>query len=298
VNDTSPVSNLTILSKPEVIPSILPSPEKIVALCKEAGYLDRCALAFTDPSSNAILAWIKYGPNVAVDEALTQAWVADNLNAMPETTGSVKVKAPRVYMAFTSFHPSPACTLGYIVMEYISAPDCTKRDYKRVARAVDALIHIKAPSGAAPGAIGGGPVIHNVFFNWESEVRYETSKELQDHLNRILKRNDNPMRVKFAAEDLYLCPVDIHPGNFKKLDDDTIVALDFRATCFLPESFITYAMEDPVHVFAGKVAKYVNYPRSSNIDAMSAASYYVACNSKKSIDAALPKSIRRRIVQR
>ncbi len=100
---------------------------------------------------------------------------------------------------------------------------------------------------------------------------------------QILKRNDNPMRVSFAAEDLYLCPVDIHPGNFKKLDDDTIVALDFRATCFLPESFITYAMEDPVHVFAAKVVKYVNYPRSSNMDAMSAASYYVAFNSKNSI---------------
>ena len=114
-----------------------------------------------------------------MDEVSTQAWVAEHLNAKPEAG----VKVPGVYMAFTS--PHPACTIGYIIMEYIAAPDCKNSDYEWVVQAVDTLIHIEV----------------------------------------------------------------------------------------LPTSFIAYAMRKPAHNFTRKVAECVDYPQSSNFEAMAAVSY-------------------------
>ncbi|KAK0218736.1 hypothetical protein IW262DRAFT_1052340 [Armillaria fumosa] len=88
------------------------------------------------------------------------------------------VKVPRVYMAFTSHNP--VCTVGYIIMEYIDAPDC-----KWVARAMDTLIHIEAPS-TVPGHIDDGVAIHSMFSEWASVIKHESSKKLQDHVNVIL----------------------------------------------------------------------------------------------------------------
>ena len=85
-------------------------------------------------------------------------------------------------MAFTN--PHPFWPIGYIVMEYIDAPNCRNRDYERVARAVDMLIHIEAPS-ALPGQVGGGEVVHSFFPDWASGIKYQTSKELQDHVNGV-----------------------------------------------------------------------------------------------------------------
>ncbi|KAK0460847.1 hypothetical protein IW261DRAFT_1349286, partial [Armillaria novae-zelandiae] len=113
------------------------------------------------------------------------------------------------------------------------------------ARAVDTLIHIEAPS-SVPGHISGGAVVHSMFTELASDVKYESSKELQDHANGL------------PAEALYLCPVDINPRNFK-IFEDKIVALDFRAAYFLPESFIAYAMLNPPRNLAQKVTKHVNY---------------------------------------
>lgn len=78
-----------------------------------------------------------------------------------------------------------------------------------------------------------------------------------------------------ASDGLYLCPCDIHPGNFKKLPDDSIVALDFRATCFLPPSFFAVAMEKTWNIFTMKVARHVKYPKSEDVDVITRASYYL-----------------------
>jgi len=61
-------------------------------LCKEAGY-EGDGIAFADPSSSsgAILAWFKYGPNITIDEARTQAWVSEHLNTNSPEAG---VRAP------------------------------------------------------------------------------------------------------------------------------------------------------------------------------------------------------------
>jgi len=81
--------------------------------------------------------------------------------------------------------------------------------------------------------------------------------------------------VDDARAGLYLCPSDLHPANFKKCPDGTVVALDFGATCFLPPSFFAVAIEKADSCFAREVAKLVSYPKSSDVEAMVDASYYL-----------------------
>jgi hypothetical protein len=88
----------------------------------------------------------------------------------------------------------------------------------------------------------------------------------------------DPRRISFLIEawdGLFLSPCDIHPGNFKKCADDKIVALDFRASCFLPPSFFAVAMRKADDLFTWKVALHVEYPKSDNVAAMVAASYFL-----------------------
>ena len=53
----------------------------------------------------------------------------------------------------------------------------------------------------------------------------------------------------YAMMDLFLCPSDFNPGNFEKrtMEDGRliVVALDFRATCFMPPPFIEVALKTP-----------------------------------------------------
>ena len=121
---------------------------------------------------------MKYGWNVAMPEALTQDYVARFL--IDNSVAGVRV--PRVYAAFS--RDTSACAIGYIVMQYIDAPDCGERDHQLVARAVQTLISVKGPS-SAPGPVGGGPIIHNFFVDWTSDITYETVDELQQHISGV-----------------------------------------------------------------------------------------------------------------
>jgi hypothetical protein len=155
----------------------LPSRETIVALCKAAGY-DRTGILLRSLPAGPVIAWVKYGQNATMAEALTQDYVARSLIANSVT--GVRVGVPRVYTAFG--RDIRVCVIGYIVMEYIDAPDCGNKDYKLVARAVQTLIKVKSPS-SAPGPVGGGRIIHNFFIDWRSDITYETVDKLQQHIN-------------------------------------------------------------------------------------------------------------------
>jgi len=85
--------------------------------------------------------------------------------------------APPVYAAFS--RDTSDFAIGYIIMQYIDAPDCGAGDHQLVARV---LISVKGPS-SAPGPIGGGCVIHNFFVDWTSAIMYETVDEFQQHIN-------------------------------------------------------------------------------------------------------------------
>jgi hypothetical protein len=65
---------------------------------------------------------VKYGPNVTMAEALTQDYVATFLIA----NSADGMRVPRVYAAFSRDTSDSGCrwAIGYIVMQYIDAPDC------------------------------------------------------------------------------------------------------------------------------------------------------------------------------
>jgi hypothetical protein len=155
----------------------LPSHETIVALCDAAGY-DCTGIPLRSHSSGPIIAWVKYGYYRTIAEALTQDYVAKVLNSRRVTD----VRVPRVYQFFET--EGPLSGTGYIVMEYIEAEDCGKKDHKLVAKAVQTLISVKGPN-STPGPVGGGRINHNFFMEWRSDIKYETVEELQQHINGV-----------------------------------------------------------------------------------------------------------------
>lgn len=157
----------------------LPSRDEIIAICSK---VKDCPGIPLRNQHDEPIAWVKYDPNVYMYEALTQDWVAKNLEARPEAT----VRVPRVYDAFSI--AGRTWPIGYIIMEYIDAPDCTKKDVKCVAQAVQTLISVRGPS-LAPGHVNGGPIVHTFFLDeWTSPYRYETVDELEQHVNGVGER--------------------------------------------------------------------------------------------------------------
>ena len=84
----------------------LPSRETIVALCKAAGY-DRTGIPISNQPSGPIIAWVKYGWNVAMPEALTQDYVARFL--IDNSVAGVRV--PRsTRLSRETLPPAPSAT--------------------------------------------------------------------------------------------------------------------------------------------------------------------------------------------
>ena len=95
---------------------------------------------------------------------------------------------------------------------------------------------------------------------------------------QILKHMKNGWHVNIVADaesGLYLCSSDIQPANFKKYDHGQLVALDFRATCFMPRSFMGVAMKKTQNHFCQMVARKITYPESDDVSAMVSASDYI-----------------------
>lgn len=86
--------------------------------------------------------------------------------------------------------------------------------------------------------------------------------------------------VDVSTHSLYLCLSDFNQGNFRKHETkdgrSVLVALDFRATCFMPVPFIELALTnykclDP---FSRAVAEKIQYPHplSEDVEFLLAAS--------------------------
>ena len=78
-------------------------------MCEAAGY-DRSGLPLCNQPSGPTIAWVKYGPNVTMAEALTQDYVAGFLIA----DSAAGVRVPRVYAAFT--RDTSHWAIGYTVV--------------------------------------------------------------------------------------------------------------------------------------------------------------------------------------
>ena len=81
--------------------------------------------------------------------------------------------------------------------------------------------------------------------------------------------------VADAESGLHLCPCDIQPRNFMKRQGGQLFALDFRATCFMPRSFVAVAMEKCRDAFNRILATEITYPVSDDVVAMLSVSNYL-----------------------
>ena len=157
----------------------LPSEETIVAHCLNLGFVGGTTIV--DPSTTSVIAWIKYGPNVAIGEARTQDWTAKALR----DAGVSDVQAPRVFHAFTAdYH---GCPIGYIAMEYIGGIDCDSNDAELVAKAVQALISLQASPTATLGHVGGGTssIVHSFSPEWFPNANYRSDQDFYDHIHKV-----------------------------------------------------------------------------------------------------------------
>ncbi|KAI0794641.1 hypothetical protein C8Q74DRAFT_1249862 [Fomes fomentarius] len=209
--------------------------------------------------------WVKFAPSLTMGEARTQQFVSQYL----EQHNITAVRAPRVYLAFTSG------AFGFIVSEYIDGPMCEFSESNLVAAAVQALLKIPSPS-STPGPVGGGVIEHPFFLDCWSDIWYETVEELQRHVNGILAKTERPGRVNYIKEvadyGLLLCISDIQTTNFMKDGEGRIVAVDFGGYSFLPPSFFALALRRG-RGFAHNVSRQIEIPPSPNLVATECASF-------------------------
>jgi len=73
---------------------------------------------------------------------------------------------------------------GIIVIKYLALPDYDKNDSELVAKAVQRLDGIKAPS-LALGPAAGGPAVHLFFLDWDARITYKTVGGLEEHIDGV-----------------------------------------------------------------------------------------------------------------
>jgi hypothetical protein len=281
-------------------PNSLLSTEEIIQQCRARALANAAnstsdirGLPLVDESKDGTpCAWVKFGPPTIMAEARTQNYVAQAVNG--DATAPVRV--PYVYLSFTSHD------WGYIVMEYIDGVICSHADARLIAAAVQFLVNVRAPT-AQPGPIGGGPICHDFFIDRESSLTYSSVRMLENHVNgvecsphsasytvagdywmitpltQILKHVGRPNRVRLGPEveehGLRLCLSDMTRNNFIKDRNNTIVAIDFGASCFLPVSFFDLALRNPDY-FTQLLRARIRRSKSNQLNALLAASQSLA----------------------
>lgn len=157
----------------------LPSQEEIVAHCLKLG--PEGGTRIVDPSTTSVVAWVKFGPNVTINEARTQDWTARAL----VDAGAPDLQVPRVFDAFTTdYH---GCSLGFIAMEFVAGVDCDLNDVELVAKAVERLISLRAPQDATLGHLGGGTasIVHSFFPEWLPNAEYKSDQDFYAHIHNV-----------------------------------------------------------------------------------------------------------------
>ena len=203
----------------------LPSEDTIMARCLSLGFVRGTTVV--NPSTTSVIAWIKYGPNVTIDEARTQDWTA---KALRDASAS-DVQVPRVFHAFTADHYG--YSIGYIAMEYIEGIDCDSNDVELVAKAVQALIGLQAPPTATLGHIGGGTrsIVHSFFPEWLPNVNYKSDQDFYAHIHKVsvYQRLKVLWRTQSCVRSLNSC-ASIFMAIYLATVDSSVLPISTRVT--------------------------------------------------------------------
>ncbi|KAH8824856.1 hypothetical protein DL96DRAFT_1611057 [Flagelloscypha sp. PMI_526] len=164
-------------------PNDLPTFDNIVQSCAAAGF-DRNGICIQVAGEPRF--WVKYGVSLTLGEGLTQAHVANIVNADSEKI----VCIPQAYLIFSCGR------IRYIVMQFVEGKTVGERkftnmdkyreeDVQAVVAAVKRLTALKMPPGTPPGPIGGGTIGHDFFNECRSTLVYSTVKHLQHQINTV-----------------------------------------------------------------------------------------------------------------
>ena len=196
-----------------------------MARCLSVGFARGTTIV--DPSATSVIAWIKCGPNVTIDEARTQDWTAKALH----DAGASDVQVPRVFHAFTANYYGNS--IGYIAMEYIEGIDCDSNDVELVAKAVQALIGLQAPPTATLGHIGGGTrsIVHSFFPEWLPNANYESDQDFYAHIHKVsvCQRLKVLWRTRSPVRSLNYC-ASIFKAIYPATVDSSVFPISTRVT--------------------------------------------------------------------
>ncbi|KAH8807532.1 hypothetical protein F5884DRAFT_844472 [Xylogone sp. PMI_703] len=252
----------------------IPTPEELIKLCVEddpRGY----NMGLTYPPEEPVF-WIKYGYSVIWNEIPAQVMVHRELQRL----GSF-IRVPGIFYACEMGKPGVMYNFevnykSYIVMEYVPGktaaqlledtedPNQKEHIYQRIASALSELHLIPVPPDAPPAAIDDGCIRHCLFDMQQAPRQYQTTEQLELHLNlslTITKRKERPM---------IFCYSNVWLANFIIDEDDRITVVDFTDASILPSSFSKYVLVGTKSKIGYDMSTCVKVPQTAGIDNTSA----------------------------
>ncbi|OAA53602.1 Aminoglycoside phosphotransferase [Niveomyces insectorum RCEF 264] len=183
--------------------------------------------------------WVKHGHSVYWNEVAAGTVAYHELRRM-----NSPVRAPAVYYAFQYRFSK------FIVMEYISgktvgkcleeaeSDDEKERLRGQVVLCLSELHRIPIAPGSRPAAVDGDKIRHAAFDCQKAPRHYENADQLEEHMNRFLKRLKIPVQSEgLSREPMVFCHSDWYIDNFMIDDAGGAVVIDFADASILPVSF-------------------------------------------------------------
>ncbi|KAE9397353.1 hypothetical protein BT96DRAFT_921549 [Gymnopus androsaceus JB14] len=157
-------------------------------------------------------------------------------------------------------------------MEYIQPTSIPVPDLpERAAQALQWLRGLRTPENAKIGSLGGGPARHELFQDYTAPLAFSSLEALERYMNTALKwipRRCRPDPISISHESLVFTQTDMNVSNFFVDTKGNTCLLDCEDVGLLPASFASYTMCSTLQPFATEVAKYLDWPISSNINSM------------------------------
>ena len=136
----------------------------------ERGYLTACVSIGTDY-------FVKFGdPCTLWPEHQTQSYIFDYAMSHPHPD------APRIPQVVHYFRNDG---IGYLVMEFIALTPPPLDLIDRTTQALVWLSNVPPPPNHVIGPLGGGPIRHKFFDDYEAPLLFSSVEALQRYMNRV-----------------------------------------------------------------------------------------------------------------
>ncbi|KAF8887909.1 hypothetical protein CPB85DRAFT_1566587 [Mucidula mucida] len=189
--------------------------------------------------------FVKYNhPRDFWPEIATQIYISEYAQAHADST---PLRIAKVIHHFV--HDFGGHEFMYLVMEYITLADAPLDLPERMTEAVRWLMGVPAPPGHKFGPLGGGPIRHRFFKDYEAPLVFSSIEALERYMEKarmLLSRlATNPVNsVSLSGERLMFMQADMDSSNFGVDEHGNTVLMDFQDVGVLPESFVAYTLSE------------------------------------------------------